>query len=141
MAVTDLNYIKKIYEGTEVEISGWESDVPFVCKLKPVSLFGMINEGKIPNPLLTPVMALFDGKKDKIDKITAKEMTDIIDLFCRQTLVEPNYEEVKEFLTDVQRTEIFNYAQGGLKQLEKFRSERKRLVSDLNSDRLQKKTK
>lgn len=119
--VTDLEYIKNISNGQEVELSGWEEGIPFVCKLKRISMLNLVAKGKVPNPLLPAVMNLFDGKKEKVNKVTAKEMTDIIELFCKETLVEPQYKEVSDYLTDLQRTEIFNYAQGGVRQLEKFR--------------------
>ena len=109
--------------------------------MKRVSLLGMVSKGKIPNPLLGPVMAIFDGDKAKVDKINAKEMTDIIELFCKETLVEPAYSEVVDYLTDVQRSEIFNFSQGGLSMLESFRNKRTNLVADDNSKELQSKTK
>lgn len=139
--VTDLDYIKKISQGTEIELTGWEKDIPFVCKVKRVSMLGLVSLGKIPNPLLGPVMALFDGDKQKINKINAKEMSDIIEVFCKNTLLEPSYEQVKEVLTDQQRTELFNYAQGGVVQLEKFRNKRRNTVDNINVDGLQTKTK
>lgn len=139
--VTSLEYIKNITNGTEVEISGWEEKTPFVCKLKRVSLLNLVGKGTIPNPLMGPVMALFDGDKAKIDKINAKEMADIIELFCKVTLVEPSYEDVEDSLTDVQRTEIFNYAQGGVSQLKSFRNQRANTISNNNVDGLPQKTK
>lgn len=139
--ITSLDYIKKISEGNEIEVSGWETGVPFICKLKRVSLIGLVSSGSVPNPLLPPVMALFDGNSEKIEKINAKEMSDIIELFCKNTMVEPKYVDVAEYLTDVQRTEIFNYAQGGLSQLESFRKQRTNIISNNNGDGLSQKTK
>lgn len=139
--VTSLEYIKNVTDGTEVEISGWEDNIPFTCRLKRVSLLNLVGKGIIPNPLMGPVMALFDGDEAKIDKINAKEMADIIALFCKVTLVEPTYEEIDEYLTDVQRTEIFNYAQGGLSQLQTFRNQRKRLIGNNNVTGLQEEAK
>lgn len=139
--VTSLEYIKQVSAGNEVEIAGWEEGTPFICKLKRVSLIGLVSSGSVPNPLMQPVMALFDGNQEKIEKINAKEMSDIIELFCKNTMVEPRFEEVSEYLTDVQRTEIFNFAQGGLSQLATFRRQRANSISNNNSDGLQKKTK
>lgn len=135
--ITSLDEIKKIADGAEVEIDGWEPEVPFVCKLKRVSMMHLVSKGKIPNPLMPAVIALFNGKKDEVNKVDAKQMSDIIDLFCKATLVEPTYEEVEEFLTDSQRTQIFNYAQGGLKRLEKFRKDKGDTNSNLDSERVQ----
>lgn len=139
--VTSLEYIKKVTGGTEVDITGWENDTPFVCKLKRVSLLGLVSKGSIPNPLMGPVMALFDGDVEKIDKINAKEMSDIIELFCKATMVEPTYQDVEDFLTDIQRTEIFNYAQGGLSQLQTFRNQRANSDTNNNVAGLPQKTK
>lgn len=137
MEVTNIDYIKKISDGQVIEITGWEEDIPFICKVKRVSLLNLVSKGRIPNSLLGPVMALFDGDKEKVDKIDAKQMADIIEIFCSGTLVNPSYEEVGDYLTDTQRTELFNFAQGGLKQLESFRNQREDTISDINSTRLQ----
>lgn len=119
--ITSLEEIKAIAGARELEIEGWEKETPFVCKLKRISLLELASKGKIPNGLMSTVMALFEGDKAKTDKIDVKDFAQVMDLFCEMSLVEPNYKEVKEYLTDNQKTQIFNYAQKGLKALEKFR--------------------
>lgn len=122
----------------EVEIIGWD-DEPFVCRLRTISLMKLASQGKIPNSLLGVAVQLFKGKdkkeddsKDAIKKMG--EMSNLIDLLCQQTMVEPTFEEVGEYLTDEQKSEIFQYSQGGVKALENFRKESSSPVGDEHSE-------
>lgn len=63
--VTSLEYIKKIAEGSEIEIIGWEDDVKFVCKLKRVSMLNLVSSGAIPN-----FKSLTGKDYNYLDKIT-----------------------------------------------------------------------
>lgn len=121
--VTKLDEIIAMAGGREVNISGWEDGTFFTCKLKRVSLLNVASEGKIPNGLMSTVMQLFEGDKTKTDKINPAEMAKVVNIFCKEALVEPTFEEVNEYLTDNQRMDIFNYTQKGLKAIEKFRKE------------------
>ena len=47
MAVTSIEYLKKIAEGQEVKLTGWGEE-PFVCKLKRPSMLGLVANGDIP---------------------------------------------------------------------------------------------
>ena len=47
-----------------------------------------------------------------------------LQIYCMACLVEPTWEEIKDYITDDQMLAIFYWAIGGVKRLEKFRAER-----------------
>lgn len=125
----------------EVEISGFEEGIDITVRLKRVSLLNVAGSGKIPNSLMPVVMQLFDGKpKQEGNEIDPKDMGQVLNLFCAESLVEPTYDEIGDLLTDVQRTEIFNYAQKGLKALEKFRKKPVNTINNINGEAIQETT-
>lgn len=111
-----------------VEISGFEENDKIEVRIKSMSLLTMMNNGKIPNELLGVVQKLFnEGINSKKKKISEKDIlsqsddiksiTMLMDVACKEVLVEPKFEEINDYLTDVQKTEIFNAAQGPVKQV------------------------
>lgn len=111
-----------------VEISGFEENEKIEVRIKSMSLLTMMNNGKIPNELLGVVQKLFnEGVNSKKKKISEKDIlsqsddiksiTMLMDVACKEVLVEPKFEEIEDYLTDVQKTEIFNAAQGPVKQV------------------------
>lgn len=111
-----------------VEISGFEENDKIEVRIKSMSLLTMMNSGKIPNELLGVVQKLFnEGINSKKKKISEKDIlsqsddiksiTMLMDVACKEVLVEPKFEEINDYLTDVQKTEIFNAAQGPVKQV------------------------
>lgn len=114
-----------------VEISGFEENEKIEVRIKSMSLLTMMNNGKIPNELLGVVQKLFnEGANSKKKKISEKDvlsqsddiksLTMLMDVACKEVLVEPKFEEIEDYLTDVQKTEIFNAAQGPIKQVTPF---------------------
>ncbi len=58
MAVTNIEELKaKKY--IEVELPGWDVEDTFTVKLQRVNLLDLAAKGKIPNPLMGPVIDLF----------------------------------------------------------------------------------
>lgn len=111
-----------------VEISGFEENEKIEVRIKSMSLLTMMNNGKIPNELLGVVQKLFnEGTNSKKKKISEKDiisqsddiksLTMLMDVACKEVLVEPKFEEIEDYLTDVQKSEIFNQAQGPVKQV------------------------
>jgi hypothetical protein len=98
-----------------------------VVEIQNPSLLRMVQEGKIPNPLL-PVAAQLLGKKppDKPKdekKLILEELkynADVIEIYLIAALVNPRYEEVKDFLTDRHKTEIVMKAKEGVEELANF---------------------
>lgn len=115
-----------------VDIVGYEPGQFVTFRLRRVSLMDMCKAGKIPNALLQKATELFSAKsnKDEVDvsSILSRvgdlgSVSDIIDIMCDAAMVEPKFQDVKEYLTDNQKTEIFQWTQGGIKSLESFRAE------------------
>lgn len=115
-----------------VDIIGFEPGQYITVRLKRISLMALCKSGKIPNSLLQKSTELFTGKKGdkKVDETKVIEnlgeldgINQIIDTVCEAAMIEPKFEDVKEFLTDEQKTEIFQWTQGGVKALESFRTE------------------
>ncbi|WP_343342440.1 hypothetical protein [Terrisporobacter petrolearius] len=108
-----------------VEISGFEENEKIEVRIKSMSLLTMMNRGKISNELLTVVGGLFDGVNDS--EITEKDIIsksddmkfaiELMDNVCKECLVEPKYDEIADYLTDAQKSEIFGASQGPVKQV------------------------
>ena len=124
MAVTSLENLKKLSEGQEVELPGWDEE-PFICKLKRPSLLGLVEGGQIPNPLLNAAYILFNGAKTQKDVLNLKDQKEILDIVARAAMVEPTYHQLKDIgleLTDLQLLDIYNFTQLGVRSLISFRT-------------------
>ena len=104
-----------------IEIDGFEPGEKIAVRIKPASLLNLMMGGKLPNNLLGTVNDLFEqtnkGRSMELfeqdgDKI--KDIMEIIDLVCEQSLVEPTYEEIKDVITDTQKMQIMAEAQGNV---------------------------
>ena len=124
MAVTSIEKLKKIAQGQEVELQGWDEE-PFVCVLKRPSLLGLVENGDIPNPLLHAAYILFNGSNNPKDQVNLKEMNDLYRIIAKAAMVNPTYDQVVEAgleLTDMQLLEIFSFTQIGVQGLISFRA-------------------
>lgn len=125
LEILNIESIKKMASGDIVELPGW-NEKPFVCKLKRVSMLGLVQGGKIPNTLLQSAQKVFmDGVGSSEDEIDFKEMSDLLDIFVKGSLVEPDIKTLKDNkieLTDDQKIAIFQYSQSGMAALKKFRT-------------------
>lgn len=104
-----------------IEIDGFEPGEKIAVRIKPASLLNLLMSGKLPNNLLGTVNDLFDqtnkGKSMELfeqDENKIKDIMEIIDLVCEQSLVEPTYEEIKDVITDTQKMQIMAEAQGNV---------------------------
>lgn len=123
MSITKIDEIKA-KQIIEVPLRGWGIDDVFNVKLKNFSLLEVASKGKIPNPLIGPVLGLFQGKGMEIETVEGlKTFKEVVDFFCDVCLVEPTYKELKDNginLTDDQRNAIYNFATRGAKSLIPF---------------------
>lgn len=107
----------------EVEIPGFEKGETITVLLRRTSLMTLAASGKIPNGLMDKVTQLFSGKTptgNEAGEVALKEMDQIgkiMDIFCGACMVEPKYEEVKDFMTDDQKNAIFGWSQTGIVDL------------------------
>ena len=124
MAVTSIEKLKKLSQGQEIELQGWDEE-PFVCVLKRPSLLGLVENGDIPNPLLHAAYILFNGSNNPKDQVNLKEMNDLYRIIAKAAMVNPTYDQVVEAgleLTDMQLLEIYRFTQLGVKSLISFRT-------------------
>ena len=124
MAVTSIEKLKKLSQGQEVELQGWDEE-PFMCVLKRPSLLGLVENGDIPNPLLHAAYILFNGSNNPKDQVNLKEMNDLYRIIAKAAMVNPTYDQVVEAgleLTDMQLLEIYRFTQLGVKSLISFRT-------------------
>ena len=107
-----------------IDIHGWEPGETIPVKVRRVSMTSLIASGQVPNTLLKH--AYSDSKEfaedAKSNSDTTAQAMAMIDAVAKAVLLEPEWDEVGEFLTDEQKIDLFNYAQGGLAALEPFRT-------------------
>ena len=114
-----------------VDITGFEPGEVFKFRLRRASLMDLIVQGAIPNNLLNIVFEIFKIKAEKgtfnlFEELNPEkfiEYCSLVDAVCEAVMVEPTFDEVKNYLLDTQKLQIYNYAQYGLTVLHKFRSE------------------
>lgn len=63
------------------------------------------------------------GAKSENKEQTAKDVGLMLELYCRACMVEPAYEEAKDFITDEQKTAIMEWAMGEVEELKSFRAD------------------
>ena len=117
MEVTKLDDLKKFNDGEVVELPSFDDDTPFVAKLKRLSLLSLCKAGAIPNQLLGAAQEIFEGRQ----RTNIKSYAEVLDIVIKEAMVEPNYDDVKDILTDIQKIAIFSYTQNGIKGLLPFR--------------------
>lgn len=116
-----------------VALPGWEPGETFNVRIRRASLLSLVQSGTIPNQLL-PIVYRIINSGGEFNPLTDtepdefKQFIEMLNAICRAVLVEPTYDEVSEYLTDVQRTAIFVYAQQGLRALDLFRGRQDALV-------------
>lgn len=107
-----------------VEIDGFEPGEKFDIKIKPVSLLGMMTKGKLPNELKAQIASMFADNKSAVkdNKMNINNMDELalmqelMDKVCEECMVEPKYNEVGEYMTDAQKTQVFMHAQGNVQE-------------------------
>lgn len=108
-------------------LPGWGENDVFECVLKTPSILDLASKGKIPNPLIADVVALFKGefKEDMTTIEGLKNVNELAEFFCDVCLIEPSYSELKEAggLTDNQKIHIYMFATRGVKALTPFLKE------------------
>lgn len=141
LTVTNIEELKK--QSTEIiDLQPFSGDKLIRVRVKRLSILGLCQSGEIPNQLLGVARKLF--YQDKIEQIDLKEYGKVIDIICKNTLVEPSIEQLKEIeleLTDEQKFELWAYSQQGVEGLKSFRKVAKGTIDNNDVKDVQKKTK
>ncbi len=109
-----------------IEIPDFENKGTIKVRVEKPKLYKLASEGKIPNFLMAIATEVMTGKpasKPKNDTEYLKSVAGLLELFCKNALVEPTYEEFKDIMTDQQKDAIFSWAMEGAEEIENFREE------------------
>ncbi len=135
--IKEITKIEDFENGEVVELPAFSNGKPFVAKLKTPSLLMLCASGAIPNELLAEAQDIYEGKDMQSGRI--KTYGEVLIAVAKASLVEPEYEAVKDYLSSRQLIAIYNYSQGGIDALKPFR-EIKELLEGVNSGKPDTKT-
>ena len=113
-----------------IEIPGFEKNEVFEIKVRKLSIVGLMSSGKIPNSLMKVVKDAFAGIKSSAkngeDENTeaimdrAGDIGKLMDIVCREAMLEPTFEEVEDVMNDAQKLAVFQFTQGGVEAVQPF---------------------
>ena len=147
MQVTSLDQLKKIKRTEVILVGAFEDGTELVAEVKKPDMMALMASGKVPNALLKPAMQVFNGKTKEItDKVgendleALKDMVGLLDVFAKETLVNPSYKDIQDCgidLTMEMKLNLMAYAQGGVQALESFRTEQVNNANNQSSNEVQ----
>ena len=119
-----------ITNGEVVNLPPFSNGKPLVARLKSPSILTLCATGIIPNELLSEAQDIYEGKDMQSGKI--KDYGKVMIAVAEATLIEPKYEDIKDYLNSRQLISIYNYAQAGVRAMLPFR-EIKELLKDVDT--------
>lgn len=122
---------------TIIDIPDFNNKGTIKVKVQKPRLMAMVAQGKIPNHLLGVVNDMMFGRKKEKKDIKLEDVTNVYELYCRACLLEPTYDQFKDIITDEQMQYIFDWAMGGTRELETFRTDEGNGSSDNNGKQVQ----
>lgn len=147
MQVTSLDQLKKIKRTEVILVGAFEDGTELVAEVKKPDMMALMASGKVPNALLKPAMQVFNGKTKEItDKVgdndldALKDMVGLLDVFAKETLVNPSFKDIQDCgidLTMEMKLNLMAYAQGGVQALEDFRTEQINNANNQSSNEVQ----
>lgn len=116
-------------KGTPIELN---------VRIKRVSMSTLLSSGIVPNSLMQKATSLQDPNrnKKKEQEYSPEFINDSLGAMqkiAEAVLIEPAYEDVKEFLTDNHLGQIVAYVSGGVQSLENFRNEQESARRNIGS--------
>jgi hypothetical protein len=93
--------------GEIVELPLFPNGKPFVARLKTPSILTLCATGQIPNELLQEATDIYEGKDMQEGHI--EQYGKVLNAVAKAVLVEPVFDEVKDYLSSVQLIAIYNY--------------------------------
>lgn len=135
LQVSTVAQIKEALAGEVVSLPPFVPGTAFTARVRRVSIISLVKAGKIPNPLLQRVYALFRDKsfskriesgelEEKEEEL--KTFMEFINTVVKEALVSPSVSELEKegiLLTDEQKNAIFQYIQQGAAALGNFRGQ------------------
>ena len=122
--ILNINQIKEMAYSV-IELPGFLAGQTVNVKVQRPNIMALLSHGKIPNHLLSTVNQMITGtssKKEKEDESSkGKEIVKLYELYSEICLVEPTYQELKEYITDEQLEALFTWATTGVMSLDSFR--------------------
>lgn len=109
----------------ELEIPGFIDGESITIKVQKPRIMAMMAQGKIPNPLMGTIQKLMKGQTTSTKDTDLVEMAKVFEFYCKTCMVEPSYEELADIITDEQMMSIFDWAIGGIMQVDSFRPDEK----------------
>lgn len=140
MQVTNLEQLKIMAECDVIELPPFKEGMPFIAKVKRVSLMGLLRKGLIPNSLLSAAEELFYGKKSSRGNADLDQLTNVMYTMAENALVEPSMETLNDVgleLTDEQLVALFNYTQKGVNALKPFHTESEDNINNNDGEAVQ----
>lgn len=102
-----------------IQIPGFAEGEVFEIGVKPVSLMAMMQKGTISNELLGEVVKLFEDDTKEInptdifsDMEMVNSVMEMMNRVCKEVMIEPKYEEIKDYMSDEQKQSIFEQVSG-----------------------------
>lgn len=113
--------------------------IEFNVRIKRTSMLALVQKGVIPNSLLQSAKKLKSPSRkssakviEEYDEKTINEAITAMEKITEAVLIEPTYEEIKDYLTDSHLSQIVSYLSGGVEALNSFRNEQENLISAVN---------
>ena len=111
-----------------IPIPGFDEGETFEIKVKKLSIVGLMSSGKIPNTLMKVVKDAFEGiKSAKSDEDSESAVMDkagdigkLLDIVCKEAMLEPKFDDVKDVMNDAQKLAVFQFTQGGVEEVKPF---------------------
>lgn len=110
------------------------------ARIRKPDLLVLVKAGKIPNALAGKVTEMIKTQKVDLSKFELDDVTDILNATAKAAFVEPQVTEkpnkdqiAPEDIDFDDRLFVFQYAQGGTKDLDFFRNQQARNVSSVQT--------
>lgn len=140
--ILNVNQLKEMSYSV-IEIPGFDLGQLVKIKVQRPKIMSLLSHGKIPNHLLSTVNQMIVGtssKKEKQDESSrSKDVAKLYELYSEICLVEPTYQDLKEYITDEQLEAIFKWATSEVNSLDYFRAKQNDGADNSNGTELSEK--
>lgn len=139
--VLDISALKEMTV-TKLKIPNFDNTGYLTVRVQQPRLMALAKEGEIPNHLLGIASEMITGQATKSTtkpKAMLEKTSQMLELYARVCLVEPTYDEFKDYITDRQGDAIFAFAMGQVSELDSFRENSKDDTGNTDEQEVQEK--